>query len=154
MTDDDVANPCAECGGKCCSFATLRISFGPIEPTESFEDLIADRDRWVEQLVFDDGTVPDMDWYVIQWPSGRRALAFDCNHLDGGLCGEYDRRPAMCRTFECEALDEDDDATLDDVVDRYGHDVDDPIDEYAVEDVTDRVQEILKARSEASGWGD
>jgi len=61
------------------------------------------------QMLLSDGTVPDMDWYVGTEPDdspvpGYRALLFDCHHRGAdGRCGVYDRRPAMCRGYHCEA---------------------------------------------------
>lgn len=96
----DEDNPCVECGGACCSFRNIRISWISLDDGEIFEDAKDDLD--VSRLPFEDGEVPDMEWYLEDQPGGR--IFFECNHLEDGLCSEYERRPEMCRAFECMVL--------------------------------------------------
>lgn len=148
MSGDDAtdANPCFECGGKCCSFHGIRISYRDLDACQRYDSMLLDRDPEVlGNLLLTDGTVPDMDWYTIRFDGYRRALAFDCNHLqDDGTCGVYDRRPGMCRSFECPALDDEDDTTLDEFLDMVGwegtgEEPEDTVDR----EVTERVREII-----------
>ena len=144
---DDPANPCAECAGACCSFRRIGISFSSLEPGERYDSHFIHGDH-IGQLIFEDGTVPEMDWYVLTTPSGTRRMVFECGHLtDDGKCGAYDRRPGMCRAFECRALDEDDDMTLDEFLGEYARPANFPS-EYELRDVTDRVRSILRRRAE------
>lgn len=148
---DDVADPCAECGGKCCSFRTLRISFTDLEPGERYDSRVIHGDH-IEQLVFDDGSVPDMNWFVVTKPDGTRALSFECNHLtDDGKCGAYDKRPGMCKAFECDALRDDVDTTLDEFLAEHERNGNFPGD-YSLRDVTDRVRDIIARRSDEEDW--
>lgn len=137
---DDVADPCAECGGKCCSFRSLAISYHGLEAGERYDSMLLNADIGVDELVFTDGTVPDMEWYTIKHDDGERALAFDCNHAVDGKCTEYDRRPAMCRWFECPPLQGEED--LDDWLEAHAR-IDDPED-IIDREVTDRVQAIIE----------
>jgi Fe-S-cluster containining protein len=148
MSDAD--DPCAECGGKCCSFRLGRIHFSGLDDGERYDSHFLDGD-YIDQLVFEDGTVPEMNWFVVTDADGDRNTAFECTHLtDDGRCGAYDKRPGMCRAFECPAVDPDDDTTLDEWLDDFARDgVPDDVD---VRDVTDRVRSILKRRSDEEGW--
>ena len=144
-------NPCAECGGACCSFRRISISYSSLEPGERYDSHFLHGDH-IEQLVFDDGSVPAMDWYVLTTPDGDRRMVFECGHLtDDGKCGEYDRRPGMCKAFECAALDDDVDTTLDEFLDAHRRPAGFP-DEYDLREVTDRVHEILRRRSDEEDW--
>lgn len=150
--DATVADPCAECGGRCCSFRLGGISFTSLDEGERYDSHFLDGDH-VDQLIFEDGTVPRMNWYVVTKPDGSREMAFECGHLtDDGKCGAYDRRPGMCRAFMCPAVDPDDDTTIDEWVDDFARDG--VPDEYDVRDVTDRVREILRRRADAEDMPD
>lgn len=145
VAESEVADPCAECAGGCCSFKNLNIGYHTLDDGERYDssllDLIEDG-HLAESLLFDDGTVPDMEWFVmdLRHLGGNRALVFDCGHLDGGLCTEYDRRPGMCRNFECDALEGE--MTVDEFKDE--HEVLPPMrDEANLKRVTERVHEIL-----------
>ena len=152
-TDPDVADPCASCGGKCCSFREMAISYRSLDAGERYDSHFLHDDTH-DQLVFDDGTVPEMQWYILTYPNGARKIAFECGHRrDDGLCGAYDKRPSMCRTFECPALDDDSDTTLDEFLDSLDY-VDGVRDDIDVRDVTDRVQGILKRRADEENWAD
>jgi len=151
MPGDDDANdepPCFECGGKCCSFRSIRISWLGLDACQRYDSMLIGQgeDGGLDELMLTDGTVPDMDWYTIRFDGYKRALAFECNHLtDDGKCGVYDRRPRMCRRFECPALDDDVDETLDEFVDAVGWEgsgetPDDVVDR----EVTSRVREIIE----------
>lgn len=98
MSED---NPCFECGGACCSFRTLRISWMALDDGVTFDE--AKDDLGLENLPLTDGTVPNMEWYVEDLPGAR--IVFECNHLEDGLCSVYDKRPEMCRAFECSAIE-------------------------------------------------
>lgn len=152
MSADDASNPCADCGGRCCSFRLGQISFASLDKGERYDSFFLDHDGF-DQLLLEDGSVPDMQWYVVTHPDGERNISFECGHLtDDGKCGVYDERPGMCRGFECPALDEDDDTTVDEWIDNFGRDgVPDAVD---VRDVTDRVQSILRRRADGSGLPD
>lgn len=151
MTGDDVADPCAECGGKCCSFRSISISYSSLEAGERYDSHLLNGDN-TDQLVFEDGSVPDMDWYILTTPDGERRLVFECNHLtDDGRCGAYDKRPGMCRNFVCDALDPDTDTTVDEFVSNHAHPPNFP-DDFDLRDVTDRVHEILARRSDEEDW--
>lgn len=148
--EEDVADPCAECGGRCCSFRLGAISYASLDEGERYDSFFLSGD-WVDQLVFEDGAVPAMDWFIVTKPDGSRELAFECGHLtDDGKCGAYDKRPGMCRAFECPAIDPEDDTTLDEWLDGFARDgVPDDAD---LRDVTERVRSILKRRSDEEGW--
>lgn len=97
-------NPiCGACGGKCCSFRTMAMTFLTIG--ERRLDDVLSRPELLSQLRMADGSVPDMDWYVITTKNETRALVFECNHLKEGLCTVYENRPGMCRAYQCDALE-------------------------------------------------
>lgn len=140
---DDVDDPCAECGGRCCSFKTLRISFRGLDKGQRYDSVFTDEDT-ANNVLLDDGTVPDMDFYVLTYPDGTRSLVFDCNHLtDDGLCGVYDNRPELCRSFVCDALDPDDDTTLDEFLESTTWN-DGERDQVELTDVTDRIHDQIR----------
>ena len=139
----DVADTCADCGGKCCSFTTLRMSFVGLEDGERYDSHLID-EAWLGQLPFEDGEIPDMRWYVGRYPdSGNRALFFDCQHQqEDGRCGEYDRRPAMCKNFACQALQGEMD--LDEFLEAHTWKEGAHEELVEVREVTERVQEIIE----------
>lgn len=94
-----MSDKCFECGGICCSFKDMNISWLTIDqPLPEF--LRDEDDEYFEQLVFQDGRVPDMDWFLDEDGS----IRFHCNHREDGKCTEYERRPEFCRAFECPIL--------------------------------------------------
>lgn len=152
--EGEVANPCAECAGGCCSFRNINISYVSLEKGERYDSRLLEylEDGTLEeQLLMEDGSLPEMEWYLLEYDwhedgeSGRsRSIVFDCGHLtEGGLCGSYENRPGMCRTFECEALQGEED--LEEFLDRHR------IPDEGWEDhphaeltpITERVEEIL-----------
>ena len=144
MTEAEVPDPCAECGGRCCSFQTLRMSFVGLKDGERYDSHLID-EAWLAQLPFEDGEIPDMRWYVGRYPeSGNRALFFECQHLqEDGTCGAYDRRPAMCKNFACQALRGEQD--LDEFLEATTWGERDAREELEdLHEVTDRVQEIIE----------
>lgn len=98
-----------------------------------------------DQLLFEDGDVPEMEWYVGK-PEGvnRRYLFFHCTHLEDGRCTEYDRRPSMCEAFECQVLEGE--ATLEEFQDAVARS-EDALEEMDLTEVTDRVREILARKA-------
>ena len=126
-----------ECGGKCCSFKTLNISFRSFDEADNLEDVL--NDLHTEQLVFTDGDVPNMKWYLVE-KRGKQFLLFDCQHLtEDGKCGEYERRPALCSEFECMVLRGE--TELDDFLESAA-----PLDydEDELIDVTEEVQQAIR----------
>lgn len=160
-SEAEVPDPCAECAGGCCSFKTLRISFIGLEDGERYDSRLIDSDDLLGQLPFEDGEIPDMRWYVGRYAeSGNRALFFDCQHLqEDGTCGEYDRRPAMCKNFACRALRGEQD--LDEFLESTAWDEGPDEELVEVREVTERVQEIIERETtllelhewqEDAGW--
>ncbi|AGM11783.1 hypothetical protein M201_gp06 [Haloarcula californiae tailed virus 2] len=161
-SEAEVDSTCADCGGRCCSFHTLRMSFIGLEDGERYDSRLMHSDDLLGQLPFEDGEIPDMRWYVGRYPdSGNRALFFDCQHVqEDGTCGEYDRRPAMCKNFACQALRGEQD--LDEFLENttWGdHEATEVLED--VREVTDRVQEIIERETtllelhewhEDAGW--
>lgn len=101
--------PCAGCEGGCCSFFELRVTFTDLDPGVRYDSHLMEmgEDGNLDQLLMEDGSVPDMRWFIWDNPldDDRRSLVFDCGHVsDNGLCTVYDERPSMCRTFQCAAL--------------------------------------------------
>ena len=150
MTEDDAdqvfeESPCAECGGKCCSFRDGAISYRELDHGQRYDSLFLNDDSHAEQLLFEDGEVPDMKWFVVDH-GGYRNMAFHCPHRDeDGKCGEYDRRPTMCQTFQCPVLEGDE--TLDEFLDYFDR-PDGVPDDADVTEVTERVQEILRRKAD------
>jgi len=106
---------------------------------------LARRSDVAAHLPFEDGEIPDMRWYVGRYPeSGNRALFFECQHLqEDGTCGAYDRRPAMCKNFACQALRGEQD--LDEFLEATTWGERDAREELEdLHEVTDRVQEIIE----------
>ena len=129
------ANPCLECGGRCCSFKTLNISLQTVEdkdatlPREERIRATLQRRGGPENLYRQSGDPVDMHWFT-----DGTYLWFDCQHLtDEGKCGIYDDRPDLCRDFECSVLQGRD--TLSDFLDRVGA-------EREVADLGDDVTEV------------
>lgn len=139
------ANPCLECGGKCCSFRSMAISFTAVpdvytalEPDEKAHAVLMRSD--MEQLLTEDGEPIDAEWYLETYTL--ESLVFDCNHLtEDGLCGIYDSRPDMCQSFKCDVLEGR--MSLSDYIRDYGRDPKE-IDESKYIDVTDTVNEVLE----------
>jgi Fe-S-cluster containining protein len=143
MSGDEMADPCAECGGRCCSFDTLRMSFVGLEDGQRYDSFLID-DAWLAQLPFEDGEIPDMRWYVGRYPeTGNRGLFFECQHLqEDGTCGAYERRPAMCKNFACQALRGEE--SLEDFLESTTWDDSGREELVGLREVTDRVQEIIE----------
>lgn len=152
MSTEDAVNPCADCGGRCCSFRLGQISFAGLSEGQRYDSFFLNHDGF-DQLLLADGSVPDMRWFVTEAPDGGRNISFECEHLtDDGKCGVYDDRPGMCRGFECPALDDEDDTTVDEWVDEFARDgVPDDVD---VTEVTGRVREILQRRADGTDLPD
>lgn len=138
-------NPCLECPGGCCSFKTINISYRTLDEGQRYDSMLLDElgeEGALNNLLFDDGEVPEMEWYIVTWPDGHRTLSFHCTHEEDGWCTEYDRRPGMCRTFSCAALEGE--MELEEFLDEHGLEdnvIDHP--ETEVEEVTERVREII-----------
>lgn len=139
------ANPCMKCGGKCCSFKRMEISWASVNDADlSLSDEQAARatvKRGVpESLVLETGRVVDMNWYLRR--DGRPAILFDCTHkTDDGKCGIYDNRPEMCRAFACGVLEGR--HQVGEFVDYYGHDEEPDMSEFV--DVTEAVVDQIVA---------
>lgn len=144
MAQAEVADTCADCGGSCCSFGAIRISFQDLDEGQRYDSLVLE-DENVSQLVRPDGTAPDMRWYVLRYPDGHRSLVFECQHLEGGVCSVYENRPDMCRTFECAALEGEVD--LEDFIQKHAWRQDPEV--YVEKEVTERVTEIIEREGEA-----
>lgn len=138
-------NPCAECPAGCCSFKTINISYRELEDGERYDSMLLDglgEEGSTDQLLFEDGEVPEMEWYIKEH-GDHRALVFHCTHqTEDGMCGEYDRRPDMCRSFECQALQGE--MELEEFLEEHGLEHD-PVAHEDVEltEVTERVREII-----------
>lgn len=138
-------NPCADCGGRCCSFRTMRISFTDLDDGQRYDSALLEHEAGLEQLLLDDGSAPDMEWFTYRTASGKRALGFDCNHLDDdGRCEVYEDRPEMCRNYRCSVLRGEE--TLDEFLGRFGIDGREAAD--IDREVTDRVTEIIEREAE------
>lgn len=138
-------NPCLDCPAGCCSFKNINISYKSLDEGQRYDSLLLDEieEGTLNTLLFEDGEVPMMEWYILTWEDSHRTLSFHCTHQrEDGMCGEYDRRPEMCRTFECEALQGE--MTLEEFLDSHGLTFD-PIESDLVEvrEVTERVREII-----------
>jgi len=144
LTDAEKEAMCERCGGCCCSFRGLNISYGTYED-QSFASYLREQVDFPEvdgeitrawELVRQDKRVPDMTWY-----DTGETLLFECNHLtDDGKCGIYEDRPAMCQRFECDALRGE--MELQDFLATYARDPGE-IDMAELEDVTDEVTSII-----------
>lgn len=143
MSSADVADTCADCGGSCCSFRAIRISFMSLDEGQRYDSLMLE-DESVSQLVRPDGSAPDMRWYVLRYPDGHRSLVFECQHLEDGICTVYENRPDMCRTFECPALEGEQDLTEFKRQHAWRADPEAVIEK----EVTERVTEIIEREGE------
>ena len=137
-------NPCLECGGRCCSFKTLRIAFQSVDdqdkplPLEERVRATLQRGAAPDNLYRQSGDPVSMHWYT----DGSR-LWFHCEHLtDAGKCGIYEDRPDLCRNFECAVLRGKE--TLDTFLSQLGaeREIDDLGDD--VTEVTDIVNDELQ----------
>ena len=105
----DADAPCDGCPGMCCSFRIGRVSYLKADEDRSFEDLFRENEHW-DEVLLEGGDIADFEWFRGEFEDGRVEAYFECGHLtDDGLCGVYDRRPEMCRRFECGAFEADDD---------------------------------------------
>jgi Fe-S-cluster containining protein len=138
MSDE---NPCRECGGICCSFHDMSISWRSLPEDETFDEAKDDLD--VSNLPFEDGEVPDMEWYVEDTPGG--SIVFHCTHREDGLCTEYDRRPEMCRAFECAVLRGEQD--LDEFKDQVQR-PEDELKDAELRDITEEMKELIAEEAE------
>lgn len=102
-------DPCADCGGMCCSFRLMNIAFRGVddldrvlEPEEAARATIAR--GGIDQLLKESGDLIDAEWYIAEESFGM-ALSFECNHLtEDGRCGVYEDRPEMCSQHRCAVL--------------------------------------------------
>ena len=109
LTDAEKSEMCARCGGSCCTFRAMNISFGELDEDQSIEEFLTEPMDFPEadgdaprgsELIRQNGEPVKMQWYR----SGD-TLLFECEHqTDDGKCGVYDDRPMMCRRWECAAL--------------------------------------------------
>lgn len=125
---------CRECGGMCCSFKLMDISYLRLDDGQTIDEFIEDHD--LSNLLLQDGSVPDMEWHV----KDGCVLVFHCNHLEDGMCSVYENRPGMCRGFECEVLEGE--LTLDEFQEQVGWD--ESVDEMDLVDVTDKMTEAIQ----------
>lgn len=138
----DVPDPCATCGGSCCSFREMGISYLHLDEGQRYDSLMLEHDN-INDLVRENGDPVDFQWFVVTLPEGRRYLAFECEHWVDGKCSIHDDRPELCRSFECDFLSGDMD--FEEFEDRHLFDGGVP-DEYEVREVTERVNEIVERR--------
>lgn len=64
------------------------------------------RGRTEVHILTDHGDrIEDYDRLQVHLPTGRMMLSFkdngDCAYLEDGKCSIYDKRPAVCRAFDC-----------------------------------------------------
>lgn len=133
-------DPCAECGGMCCSFREMRIVYLAVPEGMTYVEMLEENDH-TDELLLADGSVPEMDWYLVDIEDGREGLAFECRHLEDGRCGVYDERPEMCRKFECPVLEGD--MGLDEFVEARSRDPGE-VDAMNPCDVTAEVRAVLE----------
>ena len=101
----EAMNPlCDACGGSCCSFRTMGVSFAEIPEGRTLQEVLDG--RVPEQVLRPDGKAPRMTFYdAHEKETGERHLIFECAHVSPqGKCRIYENRPEMCRIFECDAL--------------------------------------------------
>lgn len=139
---------CAECGGGCCSFRLGTVGYCTLEDGQRYDSFFIE-DAPVENLVKDDGEPMDAEWFV--WvPDDRedrlRNVLFSCRHLEDGLCSVYEDRPAMCRSFECDALDDDEDVSFEEWSEDNLHGGGFWEKRGELTEVTGRVNEIIERR--------
>lgn len=142
----DVANPCADCGGGCCSFRTMQIAYIGLDRGQRYDSAMLEHEG-IDNLIRDDGEQIDAKWFIVTKPSGERYIGFECAHLDDGMCSVYEDRPTMCKKFECLALSGE--MTFEEFEEE--HLLDDGIpDSFETEEVTERVREIVAKQTEES----
>jgi len=87
---------CQYCTGRCCRYFAL-----PLETPETWADF--DHIRWYMMhgrvsIFVDDGV-----WYIM--------IFADCQHLqDDNMCGTYETRPGICRSYTTDECEYDNDA--------------------------------------------
>src|SRR5262245_56300679 len=83
---------CARCG-KCCMSAAFWL--GPVGGPESWDHI-----RWIQLhgLKVDIAPVGEQLYYGVEFPTPCRELRRVGNQF---ICGIYENRPAMCRTYDC-----------------------------------------------------
>jgi Fe-S-cluster containining protein len=141
---------CKACGGICCSFESMDISFRSmdIDDPDEIDKWFEESDTRWDQLITDDDKVPDMTWIVTKNGDGLH-LRFKCNHrTDEGLCGIYNNRPDMCKKFECsllrvEDMDEKDEEVDEKSIKAYKA-IHSPPDYEVVKDVTEKVNACIR----------
>jgi Fe-S-cluster containining protein len=143
---EPVADPCAECGGKCCSFREINIGYRELDDDEKEEGGIVAIGYHDDQLFFEDNNgelvfgegIPDMDWYI----KNNQRIVFECNHLtEDGKCGVYNKRPDMCRSFECPALTGEE--TLEEFLNRVQY-REGQLEDSDLEEITEEFQQGLR----------
>src|SRR3990167_4808197 len=92
-------NPkCAQCGGGCCSFRSMRVAYGVLPAGGKLP--------YMRDLLKKDGSWPRARWFLVRHHGRHKLLLFDClERTADGRCGIYRDRPPMCRGFRCEALE-------------------------------------------------
>lgn len=89
---------CSYCTARCCRYFAL-----PIETPTTWTDF--DHMRWYlihgKTSIF----VDDDTWFLMVFA--------DCEHLDGQLCGAYENRPNICRTYSADNCEYGDEGTYD-----------------------------------------
>lgn len=89
--------PCDHCTAKCCRYFAL-----PIDTPKTWEDF--DHLRWYSLHVRISFFVEDGTWYLM--------VHADCKHIQSDqMCGIYEDRPQICRTYSADDCEFDDDAT-------------------------------------------
>lgn len=90
---------CQYCTGRCCRYFAL-----PIERPETWDDY--DHIRWYMMHGQVSVFVEDTTWYVM--------VHADCQHLqEDHMCGAYETRPGICRSYTTDDCEYDNDAPYD-----------------------------------------
>ena len=90
---------CQHCTGKCCRYFAL-----PLEAPKAWDDY--DHIRWYMIHGSVSVFVEDNSWYIM--------VHADCQHLQAdNMCGAYDTRPGICRTYTTDDCEYDNDAAHD-----------------------------------------
>ncbi|MCP4787266.1 MAG: YkgJ family cysteine cluster protein [Fuerstiella sp.] len=90
---------CQHCTGKCCRYFAL-----PLETPKIQDDY--DHIRWYMMHGSVSVFVDDGSWYIM--------VHADCQHLQpDNMCGAYDTRPGICRSYTTDDCEYDSDAAYD-----------------------------------------
>lgn len=90
---------CQYCTGTCCRYFAL-----PIETPHTWDDY--DHIRWYMMHGSVSVFVEDKTWYIM--------IFADCQHLQPDyMCGAYETRPCICRSYTTENCEYDNDAPYD-----------------------------------------